>query len=336
MSSANLDRLLAVLVVAMATTGLATLRTGTPSGAWLFVVHGLLAGALAVAVIVKLGRSVPRAIAGGRWRALVVAGVVSLGVIGALSLGWLWVTSAGHPSIRGWTILVLHAWIGLALVPLLVVHLLPHRWRLLRVRVPAGRGRARVGISRRALLIGGGLGLAGIGAFVAAEVVQRWRGAERRFTGSRFLPAGGVPPPTTFFGEPVPAIDVATWQLRVHGHVDRELALSLADLRALGEETATAVLDCTAGWALETTWHGVGLATLLEVAGATPEARSVTVRAVSGWSAVFPLTEARACLLATGVAGGDLAAGNGAPCRLVAPDRRGLDWVKWVAEVEVV
>ena len=335
MSSANLDRLLAVLVVAMATTGLATLRTGTPAGARLFVVHGLLAGALAVAVIVKLGRSVPRAIAGRRWRALLVAGVVSFGVIGALSLGWLWVTSGGHPSFRGWTILVLHAWLGLALVPLLVVHLLPHRWRLLRIRVPAGPRRPGAGISRRALLISGGLSFAGIGAFVAAEVVRRWRGAEGRFTGSRFLPAGGVPPPTTFFGEPVPVIDAATWRLRVHGHVDRELALSLADLRALGEETSDAVLDCTSGWALETTWHGVGLATLLDAAAATPGARSITVRAVSGWSAVFTVAEARECLLATGVAGGDLAPGNGAPCRLVAPDRRGLDWVKWVAEVIV-
>jgi len=256
-------------------------------------------------------------------------------VIGSLSLGWLWVTSAGHPSIRGWTILVLHAWLGMALVPLLVVHLLPHRWRLLRVRVPAGRGRTGVRISRRALLIGGGLGLAGIGAFVTAEVVQRWRGAERRFTGSRFLPAGGVPPPTTFLGEPVPAIDVAAWQLRVHGHVERELALSLGELRALGELSESAILDCTSGWALETTWRGVGLGTLLDAAGAAPEARSVTVRAVSGWTAVFPLAEARDCLLATGVAGRDLTPGNGAPCRLVAPDRRGLDWVKWVAEVIV-
>jgi DMSO/TMAO reductase YedYZ molybdopterin-dependent catalytic subunit len=31
----------------------------------------------------------------------------------------------------------------------------------------------------------------------------------------------------------------------------------------------------------------------------------------------------------------DLPRPNGGPCRLVAPDRRGLDWVKWVAEVRV-
>jgi DMSO/TMAO reductase YedYZ molybdopterin-dependent catalytic subunit len=30
-----------------------------------------------------------------------------------------------------------------------------------------------------------------------------------------------------------------------------------------------------------------------------------------------------------------LPAGNGAPLRLVAPDRRGLDWVKWVDRIEV-
>jgi DMSO/TMAO reductase YedYZ molybdopterin-dependent catalytic subunit len=38
------------------------------------------------------------------------------------------------------------------------------------------------------------------------------------------------------------------------------------------------------------------------------------------------LEEARGTLLATGVAGTDLPAGNGAPCRLVVPNRRGLDW----------
>jgi hypothetical protein len=39
--------------------------------------------------------------------------------------------------------------------------------------------------------------------------------------------------------------------------------------------------------------------------------------------------------LATHVAGAPLALGNGAPVRLVAPDHRGLDWVKWVAEIRV-
>jgi DMSO/TMAO reductase YedYZ molybdopterin-dependent catalytic subunit len=48
------------------------------------------------------------------------------------------------------------------------------------------------------------------------------------------------------------------------------------------------------------------------------------------------MAEARPALLATAVAGEPLGIGNGAPVRLVVPDRRGLDWVKWVTEVEVV
>lgn len=40
-------------------------------------------------------------------------------------------------------------------------------------------------------------------------------------------------------------------------------------------------------------------------------------------------------LLATHLAGGELPAANGWPCRLVAPDRRGLDWIKWVTEIQV-
>ena len=74
---------------------------------------------------------------------------------------------------------------------------------------------------------------------------------------------------------------------------------------------------------------------MLDAAGVAGGARDVTVRSATGWAAVLPLAEARRCLLATGVAGEDLPLENGAPLRLVVPDRRGLDWVKWVDRIEV-
>jgi DMSO/TMAO reductase YedYZ molybdopterin-dependent catalytic subunit len=40
-------------------------------------------------------------------------------------------------------------------------------------------------------------------------------------------------------------------------------------------------------------------------------------------------------LLATHVARRPLPPANGAPVRLVAPQRRGLDWIKWVDRIEV-
>jgi hypothetical protein len=339
MTSAALDRLLAILVVAIAATGLATLGAGHPSGAWLFVIHGVLAGSLAGAIAIKLRRSLPGAVRTRRWPRLVLALVVSAAAAAALSGGWLWVTTPEivwlDAGVFGrWTLLTLHAWIGLALVPLVIVHLVPRRWRLLR---PGAGTAARAGgrrLSRRSALLGGGFALAGLAAFGVASAAERVLGGERRFTGSRLLPAAGIPPVTTFFGEPAPAIDTATWRLAVAGSVDRPGSYSLADLRTFRAGDLVAILDCTSGWAMETVWRGVTLGSLLDRCGAG-DAREVRVISATGWSTALPIAEARGCLLAWEVAGQPLPVGNGAPLRLVAPDRRGLDWVKWVTALEV-
>lgn len=333
MTSATIDRLLAVLVVAMAGTGLLTLRAGTPDLGWLYVVHGILAGALVATVALKVRRSVPRAARAGRRARLAVGLSVTLVAAAALSGGYLWVAAGGIVTLGSWTLLTLHAWLGLALVPLVVVHLLPRRWRLLR---PSPQRPPRVGLlTRRALIAGAALGMAGLGGYTVAAAVERLRGGERRFTGSRFLASGGVPPPTTFFGEGIPPIDPGTWELAIGGRVGRPLALDLAGLRALGEVETVAILDCTSGWAIETTWRGVPLRRVLDAAGATSDGGLVVVRSVTGWSASLEPAEAGDALLATSVAGGPLPDANGAPVRLVIPARRGLDWVKWVSEVSV-
>jgi DMSO/TMAO reductase YedYZ molybdopterin-dependent catalytic subunit len=346
MTTVTLDRLLAALVVAMAGTGLLTLRAGTPASGWLYVAHGLLAGALVAAVALKVRRSVPRAAVAGRRARLLFGLLVTFVGAAALSGGYLWVASGEIVSVGSWTVLTLHAWVGLALVPLVVVHVIPRRWMLLRparrrTAVPAGRadsvasGSRTRRVSRRTVVAGGLFGLAGVTGYAMAAAVERLRGGERRFTGSRFLPSGGVPPPTTFFGEPTPPVHPATWRLSVAGRVARPLDVDLAGLRALGERDAIAVLDCTSGWALETTWRGIPLPALLEAAGAESDARGVVIRSVTGWQASLSIAEAADCLLATDVAGAPLPDANGAPVRLVIPSRRGLDWVKWVSEVSV-
>ncbi|HEX2221738.1 MAG TPA: molybdopterin-dependent oxidoreductase [Candidatus Limnocylindria bacterium] len=339
MTTAALDRLLAALVAAQIVTGLLSLRAGSPPTAPLFVAHGILGGLLAVAVAVKLRRSVPGAVAGGRWRELALASVLAVLTIGALAGGFAWVASGRILTAGPWTILTLHVWAALALLPLALLHLAPRRWRLL---VPARRRRAgsnprREGrlVSRRALMAGTALGFGGVLAWLAAETADRLQGGVRRFTGSRWLPDGGVPPPTTFFGESTQPIDAGAWRLTVGGRVRRPLSLDLAGLGALGHVERNEVLDCTSGWVMRTSWRGTPVGAVLDAAEPLPGARHAVVRSVTGWYARLPLDEARGALLATHVAGQSLAHGNGAPCRLVAPDRRGLEWVKWVTELEI-
>jgi DMSO/TMAO reductase YedYZ molybdopterin-dependent catalytic subunit len=334
MRNATLDRLLAVFVAAMVATGLLTLRTGAASGSWLFVAHAVLAGGLAVAVALKLRASVGRAVAGRRWRRLALGLTVSALAIAALIGGYAWAASGRLLEIGPWTVMTLHAWAGLALLPLVAVHLLPRRWRLLRPSRTAAAGLPAQLISRRSLVLGGGLAAVGVAAFGAASLAERVAGGARRFTGSRLLPAGGIPPVTTFFGEGAPPVDPATWQIRVTGRVDVPATYDLASLAALAMADLTAVLDCTSGWALETAWRGTPLSTVLDAAGLGAGA-TVEVRSATGWSTSLALAEAQRALLATHVAGSPLAVGNGAPVRLVVPEHRGLDWVKWVAEIRV-
>jgi hypothetical protein len=335
-TSAALDRLLALLIAALVTTGLVTLRMGAANEAWVFVVHGVLAAALAVTVAMKLGRSLPKAIRARRWRRVAFALVLSAATIGALVGGFAWVASGRLLTIASWTVLTVHAWIGLILVPITIVHLLPRRWRLLRLPSPRpGTVTPRRTLTRRQLLTAAAIGGASLAVFGGAQLADTLAGGVRRFTGSRWLPAGGLPPHTTFFGEAAPPIDIATWRLRVTGVTGATATYDLAALRALGERDQTAVLDCTSGWALETSWRGVPLSAVLRDAGFRPSRDAVVVRSATGWATSLDRSELERALLATGVAGVALPAANGAPCRLVVPDRRGLDWVKWVTEVEI-
>jgi DMSO/TMAO reductase YedYZ molybdopterin-dependent catalytic subunit len=329
MSTAALDRLLAILLVAQLASGLFTLRSGVPATAPLFWFHGLVGGALLIAAIEKLRRSVGPAFRRRRWGRLALGALLTLLVAAALAGGFTWVASGRIVSIGPWTILTLHIWAALALIPVVLVHLWPRRFRLLRP--PPGIPR----VSRRAFLASAGLAALGAVAWGTANVLDRLTGGNRRFTGSRWLPAGGIPPPTTFYGEGTPSVDSASWRLRVDGLVARAMELDLEALEALGTVERDATLDCTSGWVMTTRWRGTPLRAVLDTAGMDPSARLVHVRSVTGWSATLERTDLDEAILATHVADQRLPAANGAPCRLVAPGHRGLDWIKWVSRIEV-
>ncbi len=330
MSNAALDRLLALLVAVQLVSGLLTLRSGVPATAPLFWLHGLIGGMLLVTSAEKLRRSIGPAIRRRRWRRLALGAGLTLLVAAALAGGFAWVAGGRIWSIGPWTILTLHVWAALAVIPVLLAHLLPRRVTLLRPRSVLATP-----MRRRTVLAIGAVGMLGMIAWGGANLADRLQGGVRRFTGSRWLPDGGIPPPTTFYGEGTPAIDPRNWRLRVTGRVSTPLTFDLGQLTAAGLVEREAVLDCTSGWVLRTSWRGVALAEILRIAGADPEPAFVKVRSATGWMVPLEAADIESALLATHVAGEPLPAANGWPLRLVAPGRRGLDWVKWVTEIEV-
>ena len=316
------------LLAAQVATGIGGVMTGASSGAWVLWLHALGGYAVLAALVFK-GRVIARALRRGPLTPERRAFVGMLGLLVAvLATGLAWVL-AGPLALGYLSLINVHAYLALLLAALVVWHVRAHRSGL----------RARGAADRGAALRWGALAVAGLALWQlerTAQALLGLPGAARRFTGSyeRGSWSGRFPSVRWLNDDPAPLAPGA-YRLAVDGAVERPLSLDLAALRARGRHTRTETLDCTGGWYTRQVWDGVPLADLLAEAGVQDGARSVRVHSVTGYARSFALPDASAMLVALGVAGEPLRHGHGAPARLVAPGRRGYDWVKWATRIEV-
>ena len=309
-------------------SGLVSFTVGTPTGWPLFWAHRIAGLTLLVLLGFKLVRVRRRLTDRSQWRPSTLLSVLTaLAAFGAIGTGALWVFGLDI-RLSYWTLLSVHVGFGLALVPLLAAHLAT------RFRPPrrADFERRRTTLQYSALLIGGALTYR---LQEAATDRLGLPGAARRFTGSQPRTGEGNAsfPVTSWVADDPEPIDRSTWTLTVDGDVDTPLDLAIDDLAADAETEA--LLDCTSGWYTVQRWGGRRVGDLLSTAGIDEEARYVRFVSVTGYRWSLPLAEAREALVATHVGGERLSHGHGAPLRLVAPGRRGFQWVKWLDRIEV-
>ena len=216
-----------------------------------------------------------------------------------------------------------HVGAAIAAAPLAIWHVIARR-----VKVPPAD------LSRRTFMKGSVAVGAAAATYAVSEIMVRAAalpGAARRFTGSyeagSFQPA--AMPVSSWMFDAIPVHSPKKWTLRTPGRV-----WTLDELVAF-DDRLTATLDCTGGFYSTQRWSGIRLGNLLERAGPLPRARHVRLVSETGYRWSFDLADARELLLATRVGGEPLSHDHGAPVRLVAPGRRGFQWVKWIARVEL-
>ncbi|MEJ5915207.1 molybdopterin-dependent oxidoreductase [Pseudokineococcus sp. 1T1Z-3] len=279
--------------------------------------------------------------------------VIVLGGVGA-------VAAAVRPDAA--TLAVLPSLVGAA-AGLAALHLLLDR-------LPPRHGRADEGASRRGFLTAAGL----TGAVAALGFVGgRALGAASRGV-SAAREALSVPPPATsappvpegvdvavdgvvpwqtpnpdFYridtALTVPQVDPATWTLRIHGMVEEEVVVDLAELTS-GELLETWItLTCVSNQvggdlASNARWVGLPIRDLLARARPTADADMVLSTSVDGWTASTPieaLTDDDVdAILAVQMNGEPLPTEHGFPVRMVVPGLYGfVSATKWVVDLEV-
>ena len=319
------DWSLFVLLLVVLLTGVLGFLSGRPDEAWVFATHGVAGISLVAFLYFKLRR------VRGRLAELTVTRALSvlmvLATVGALATGVWWVFG-GTLDLGPWGLLNLHVGLGLLVVPLLAYHL-TRRFRPLSSTDFEGR---RTALQYTALVGAGALAWRLQGS---ANRLLDTAGATRRFTGSRETGSGdgNAFPVTAWVADDPDPVSVSDWTLSVRGLVGSPADLAYAAVSPAHEDRA--LLDCTSGWYSEHDWQGLRVGDLLDAVGVHEDAAWVQFRSVTGYRWSLPLAEARDATLATHVDGDRLAHGHGFPLRLVAPGRRGFQWVKWVEEVRV-
>ncbi len=139
-------------------------------------------------------------------------------------------------------------------------------------------------------------------------------------------------------------VELATdlgFRLVVEGRVARRLELSRTQLLALPQHSAHLAIACVEGWSSAAVWSGVPVRDLVELAGGDPERSTVVVHSLQQGSAYSssqlnePHVRDRDTLLALAVHGEPLHVDHGYPCRLIAPNRPGVQQTKWVTRLVV-
>lgn len=152
-------------------------------------------------------------------------------------------------------------------------------------------------------------------------------------------------------GNPPEQVDIEAYRLHIEGLIDTPLSLSYKDILAYPAVTEVVLLICPGVFQDNAEWTGVPVWMILQKVGVKPEAEEVVFKAIesppstsypgagsSSYSRTIPLEEIienDSIFLAHTLNGQILPLEHGYPLRLVAKDRFGYDWVKWVEIIEV-
>jgi len=132
-------------------------------------------------------------------------------------------------------------------------------------------------------------------------------------------------------------VNISSYRLEIAGLVTSPTNLTYDEIKKLPHYQKVVTLHCVEGWDANILWEGVKITDLLNKTGAGPGANTVVFYAYDGYSTSVPLDYIKKnnILLAYGMNNVTLPEDRGYPFQLVAEDKWGYKWIKWVTKIEL-
>ncbi|MBD3247416.1 molybdopterin-dependent oxidoreductase [Candidatus Pacearchaeota archaeon] len=132
-------------------------------------------------------------------------------------------------------------------------------------------------------------------------------------------------------------IDIEDYDLEIFGLVDNTKVLSYDDVLDKQAYEKVVQLNCVEGWSAKILWKGVLVRDVLDEVNISDYANTIIFYAYDGYSTAFPLDYFynNDIILAYEMNGVTLPAERGFPFQLVAEDRWGYKWIKWITDIEI-
>lgn len=156
----------------------------------------------------------------------------------------------------------------------------------------------------------------------------------REYEGTRLDPSVG-PRDNSIKG--IQNVDMTSYTLKISGLVKQEISLKYEDVLAMPATEKLITLHCVEGWDATVLWKGASLGELIDLAGADAKANSVIFHCVDGYTTSLPLADIldRNMMLAYSSNNIELPPSLGFPFIVVAEDKLGYKWARWVNEIEL-
>lgn len=132
-------------------------------------------------------------------------------------------------------------------------------------------------------------------------------------------------------------IDIKNYQLKISGLVNKPTSFTYNQvISGFQNYKKVVTLDCMEGWSAKILWQGVLVKDLVKQSQPQANAKVVIFHAYDGYTTSFPVDYIMSndILLAYKMNEISLPAERGFPFQLVAEDKWGYKWIKWITEIE--